>query len=378
MIDIKKAEGSHAEANPLREMAPTQSEVASSCATEIRQSDKTGSDLGSIVHVEPAASGRVRQIEQIDDEIRRAVEPAAFEHISVGDLKPNPHNARKHPESQIDLLAASMRQFGFVGAIIVDEDNGIISGHGRHEAAKRNGMDVVPCIRVTHLTAKAKIALALADNRLGELSAWDEVVLTSQLGQLLTPDLDFDFEVTGFDTVDADRLLGPEPDPFGRKSGTGEFSMDPDDNVPPLETEGPSVSQPGDMWDLGSHRVLHGDALDSRSYEMLLGDEVTAQIVTDPPYNVPNRGHVSSGPFRELRSPRERCPRKNLVAFLLVGFRSRQGRPVMAPYSMSSWIGTTWARCRRRSATQALSSRIYVFGPSRQPAWELSIAASTN
>ena len=123
-------------------------------------------------------------------------------------------------------------------------------------------MDVVPCIRVTHLTAKAKIALSLADNRLGELSAWDEVALTSQLEQLLTPDLDFDFEVTGFDTVDADRLLGPEPDPLGRKSGTGEFSLDPDDNVPRLETEGPSVSQPGDLWDLGTHRLLHGDALD--------------------------------------------------------------------------------------------------------------------
>jgi ParB-like nuclease family protein len=146
------------------------------------------------------------------------------------------------PQKQIDLLSASMRQFGFVGVITVDEGNVIISGHGRHEAAKQAGMDVVPCVRVTHLTAKAKIALALADNRLGELSAWDEVALTSQLEQLLTPDLDFDFEVTGFDTVDADWLLGPEPDPLGRKSGTGEFSLDPDDELPRLETEAPSVS----------------------------------------------------------------------------------------------------------------------------------------
>ena len=77
--------------------------------------------------------------------------------------------------------------------------------------------------------------MALAENCLAELSAWDEGALTSQLEQLLTPDLDFDFEVTGFDTIDADRLLGPEPDPLLRKSGTGEFSMDPDDNVPRLE-----------------------------------------------------------------------------------------------------------------------------------------------
>ena len=329
MIDIKKAEASRAEVDPpLRDTAPTESEVASSCAAEIRQNNKTESDLGGVVHggdVNAAASDRVRQIEQIDDEIRRAVEPGAIEYVPVGALKPDPHNARKHPESQIDLLAASIRQFGFVGAIIVDEGNVIISGHGRHEAAKRDGMDVVPCIRVTHLTAKAKIALALADNRLGELSAWDELALTSQLEQLLTPDLDFDFEVTGFDTVDADRLLGPEPDPLGRKSGTGEFSMDPDDNVPRLETEGPSVSQPGDMWDLGTHRVLHGDALDPRSYEVLLGDEVATQIVTDPPYNVPNRGHVSSRPFREFAMAAGEMSPKEFRGFLARAFSLAAG-----------------------------------------------------
>ena len=263
MTDINKAETSHAEVDPPpRDTAPTQSEVASPCAVEICQ---TESDLGDAVHgreVDAAASDRARQIEQIDDEFRRAVEPCAIEYVPVGALKPDPHNPRKHPESQIDLLAANIRQFGFIGAVIVDEGNEIIAGHGRHAAAKRVGMDVVPCIRITHLTAKAKIALALADNRLGELSAWDEAALASQLEQLLAPDLDFDFEVTGFDTVDADRLLGPEPDPLGRNSRTGEFSGDTDDDVPDLVTEGPSVSQPGDMWDLGVHRVLYGDALD--------------------------------------------------------------------------------------------------------------------
>ena len=317
MKNTRIADASRAEIDPpLLDTAPVESEVASPSALEICQ---TESDLGDVVHggeVDAAASCRVRQIEQIDDEFRRAVEPGAIEYVPVGDLKPNPHNARKHPESQIDLLAASIRQFGFVGAIIVDEGNKIISGHGRRAAAKRIGMDVVPCIRVTHLTAKAKIALSLADNRLGELSDWDEVALTSQLGQLLTPDLDFDFEVTGFDTVDADRLLGPEPDPC-RKSGTGEFSTDPDDNVPRLETEGPSVSQPGDLWDLGTHRLLHGDALDPRSYEVLFGDEVATQIVTDPPpYNVPNRGHVSSRPFREFAMAAGEMSSKEFSGFL--------------------------------------------------------------
>jgi DNA modification methylase len=301
---------------PVLHSAPVESEVASPSASEIRQ---TESDLSDVVHgreVDAGASDRVRQIEQIDEEFRRAVEPGVIEYIPVGDLKPNPHNARKHPESQIDLLAANLRQFGFVGAIIVDEGNVIIAGHGRYQAAKRVGMDVVPCIRVTHLTAKAKMALALADNRLGELSAWDEGALASQLEQLWTPDLDFDFEVTGFDTVDVDRLLGPEPDPLGRKSGAGEFSVDPDDEVLCLETEAPSVSQPGDMWGLGSHRVLHGDALDPRSYDVLLGDDVATQIVTDPPYNVPNRGHVSSRPFREFAMAAGEMSPKEFSGFL--------------------------------------------------------------
>ena len=111
MTDINKAEASRAEVDPLREMAPTQYEVASSCAAEIRQSNKTGSDLSGVVHdgdVKAAVSDRAQQIEQIDDEFRRAVEPGAIEHVPVGDLKPDPHNARKHPESQIDLLAAAL------------------------------------------------------------------------------------------------------------------------------------------------------------------------------------------------------------------------------------------------------------------------------
>lgn len=301
MDDVRKAGASRVEVDPpLRDTGPVESEAASPSASELRQ---TESDLGSVAHsgdAETAASDRARQIEQIDDEFRRAVEQGAIEYIPVGDLRPNPRNARKHPESQIDSLAASIRQFGFIGVITIDEGNRIIAGHGRLQAAKRVGMHAVPCIRVTHLTAKAKIALALADNRLGELSAWDEEALGSQLEQLLTPDLEFDFEVTGFDTVDADRLLGPEPDPLARNSGTGEFSSDPDDDVPLLETEGSSVSRPGDVWDVGSHRVLHGDALDPRSYELLLGDDDATQVITDPPYNVPNRGHVSSKEFREF------------------------------------------------------------------------------
>ena len=123
MIDIKKAEPSQAEADSSpREPAPIQSEVIGFGAAKIRQSNERVGDLGGIVHggdVEDATTGHTRQIEQIDDEFRRALEPGLIEYVPVGDLKPDPHNARKHPDSQIELLAASIRQFGFVGAITV-------------------------------------------------------------------------------------------------------------------------------------------------------------------------------------------------------------------------------------------------------------------
>ena len=104
------------------------------------------------------------------------------------------------------------------------------------------------------------------------------------------------------------------------------FQADPDDNLPPLvETEGPSVSQPGDMWDLHVHRVLHGDALDPRSYEVLLGGEVATQIVTDPPYNVPNRGHVSSKPFREFAMAAGEMSPPQFTSFLARGLSLAAG-----------------------------------------------------
>ena len=124
MKNIRIADACNAEIDPpLLDTATVESEVASPSALEIRQ---TESDLGDVVHggeVDAAASDRARLAEQIDEEIRRAVEPGAIELIPVGDLKPDPHNPRKHPESQIDLLAASIRQFGFIGAVIVDEGN---------------------------------------------------------------------------------------------------------------------------------------------------------------------------------------------------------------------------------------------------------------
>ena len=236
----------------------------------------------------------------IDRDLQRGLGSGRIEDLVLSDIRPNPSNARKHSDRQIEMLAASIRQFGFIGVIAVDESGTIIAGHGRYEAAKRLGMESLPCVRVTHLTNEAKAALSLADNRLAELSTWDEPVLAVTLGQLSLGELDFDLEITGFDTIDLDRLLGPEPLPRKAGSADCEFSTDPDDDVLEIPILFPAISQPGDLWVLGDHRILHGDALEAASYRTLLDGERAAQIVTDPPYNVPNRGHVSSRKFREF------------------------------------------------------------------------------
>ena len=126
----------------------------------------------------------------------------------TADLKVNPRNARRHDEKQRRQLAASIREFGFLGAVIVDEDDIILAGHLRVQAAELVGLRVVPTIRVTHLTLERKRAFMLADNRLAELADWDEEILKIELGELASLELDFEFEVTGFDTLDLDLIEG--------------------------------------------------------------------------------------------------------------------------------------------------------------------------
>lgn len=168
----------------------------------------------------------------------------------------------------------------------------------------------------SNLTREGKIALALADNRLAELSTWDEPNLTWKLEELSVGDLEFDLEITGFDTVDFDRLLGPEPNPREAKADEDGYSRDLDDRIPPLQDDKPSVSQPGDLWNLGSHKLLNGDAIDPQSYEALLDHEVAAQIICDGPYNVPNRGHVSGKKFREFAMGHGEMSPSEFVRFL--------------------------------------------------------------
>lgn len=200
---------------------------------------------------------------------------------AVKDLQVNKRNARSHSARQVQQIAASVREFGWLAPIVIDEDDTVLAGHGRLRAAALLNMAAVPTIAVEHLTAERKRAFMLADNRLAELAEWDEALLTVELKELSGLEFDFDFEVTGFDTRDLDRLDAP----VVAKPAKREI-------VASVERDHPPVSALGDMWALGSHLLLCGNALEEACYAKLMGDQRAQMVFTDPPYNVKIDGHV--------------------------------------------------------------------------------------
>lgn len=215
--------------------------------------------------------------------VTAALEPCAgiIELRPLGDLKPNPRNARTHGSKQVQLLAAGISQFGFLVPVLIDEEDVILAGHGRVEAAKTLKMEAVPTIRVSHLTPERKRAFVLADNRLAQLAGWDDQLLGAELGELFTLDLDFEIEITGFDTVDVDKLDAVASVPAAQQ-----------EVVAAVDREQPAISKTGDLWQLGPHRLICGSALEEETYRLLLGDDRIQMVFSDPPYNVKIDGHV--------------------------------------------------------------------------------------
>jgi DNA modification methylase len=213
---------------------------------------------------------------------RALVQPFApmVEQRPSSDLIVNARNARTHSARQVEQIAASILKFGFIIPIVANAKGVVLAGHGRLRAAQRLGLKEVPTIVVKHLTGELQRAFMLADNRLAELAGWDEELLRVEL-QELSLAIDFEFEVTGFDTVDLDRLEAPKL----AKAPKPEV-------VPELERDRPAISAFGDVWQLGKHLLLCGSALEQDSYQRLMGDERAQMMFTDPPYNVAIDGHV--------------------------------------------------------------------------------------
>lgn len=192
-----------------------------------------------------------------------------LETIELDQLTPDPNNARKHDEKNLNAIAESLTQFGQRKPIVITAANVVVAGNGTLEAAQRLGWKDITCVRVPNDWSPEQIkAFALADNRTAELASWDKDVLNQQLEEL--GDNGWQLTELGFEYVKPDDL----------------------DNVVevPLPEKAPDRTKPGQLWRLGDHRLYVGDSTKKEAYETLLGDETVDLIVTDPPYNVDYHG----------------------------------------------------------------------------------------
>ena len=207
-----------------------------------------------------------------------------IEYLATQSLRPYPRNARTHSKKQLRQIGESIKTFGFTNPVLIDDDNMILAGHGRVDAAKSIGMDQVPCVRVSSMSPAQKRAYVLADNKLALNAGWDDTILADELQALLSDDaLDFDLELTGFSIAEVDGLID---------GLSAEEDGNPQDDQLPCPDNTPLRCKPGDVWQLGPHRLICGDALDPSVAETLMDGEKATMVFTDPPYNVPIDGHV--------------------------------------------------------------------------------------
>jgi DNA modification methylase len=213
--------------------------------------------------------------------------PLSVVYKPTDSLTPDPRNARTHPKRQIEQIVASIRAFGFTNPILADPHGNLIAGHGRLRAAKEMGLAEVPVIELAGLTEPQKRALRLADNKIALNAGWDVEILKLELADLSLPEIDIDLSLTGFSPGEIDVVLAD--------------SADPDDEVIPAVPVTSRV-RPGDIWQLGEHRVGCGDGRDRAFLAEVIekGDRVDAAFL-DPPYNVRINGHVNArGRHREF------------------------------------------------------------------------------
>ena len=214
--------------------------------------------------------------------------PMQIEYRAVADLIPYIRNAKQHSDAQVAQIAASIREFGWGAPVIVDGKNNIVAGHGRVLAARKLGMAEVPVVPMAHLTDIQRRALILADNKIGENASWENELLGLELAELQAAG--FDLELTGFSEDEWNELI----------SGDDNTGLTDDDAVPEVTED--AVTKPGDVWVMGEHKVICGDATKAEDYKALLGDELADMTVTDPPYNV-NYANTAKDKIRGTHRP---------------------------------------------------------------------------
>jgi DNA modification methylase len=202
-----------------------------------------------------------------------------IEQWPVETLVPYARNARTHSDAQVAQVAASIARFGFVNPILVGPDRVIIAGHARLLAARKLEMSEVPVIVLEHLSEGQRRALVIADNRLALNAGWDEEMLALELATLR--DEDFSLDVLGFDDEELSRLLAAQDAAEG---------LTDEDSVP--EVPETPVSQTTDLWNLGDHKLLVGDATVVADVQRLMGADAADCVFSDPPYNIDYQGYT--------------------------------------------------------------------------------------
>ncbi len=197
----------------------------------------------------------------------------------VSELIPYVNNSRTHSDEQVTQIASSIKEFGFTNPVLIDEQGGLIAGHGRLMAAKKLGISEVPCIELKGLTDAQKKAYIIADNQLALNAGWDIDTLRLEIENL--QEVDFDLGLLGFDVGELDLLLEPE-----------QVEGLTDEDAVPEAPETP-ISVLGDIWLLGNHRLMCGDSTSIDAVEKLMDGQKADVLFTDPPYNIdfkPQRG----------------------------------------------------------------------------------------
>lgn len=269
-----------------------------------------------------------------------------IEQIAPENLKVWVRNARTHSKKQLRQIADSIERFGFTNPVLIDRENRILAGHGRVAAAEMLGMAVVPCLRFEHMSETEKRAYVLADNKLALNAGWDADLLAAELGALLeSPDLDFDIGITGFSVAEIDLCL---------EEAAPEEPGDPADEA--VANDVARRCRDGDIWQLGGHRLVCGNALDAEVVAQLMDGERARMVFSDPPYNVPIDGHVGNSGKVQHREFAMACGEMSVsefTNFLQKAFRN------MADHSMDGAIHFLCMDWRHMNEMLAAGQTIY-------------------
>lgn len=267
----------------------------------------------------------------------RAPSQRAARHLQVKlvpllSVTPSQRNTRTHSKKQIRQIASSIQAVGWTYPILVDEGGDIIAGNGRYQAALQLGLQEVPVMTVSGLNQAQKRALAIADNKIAANAGWDRSVLSAELGELATllPEIDLDISILGFEPAEIDALAVDLAD----------SERDPLDEAPPIDDSKP-VTQADDVWMLGEHRLLCGDACEESALQKLMGSDRASMLFADGPYNVRIANMVGRGrvKHREFAFASGEMSPAQFTDFLRrwMSLATRYSRPGSIHFSCIDW-----------------------------------------